>query len=233
MSNTLERTELMSLEKTESSDVLAVKVDGLNHDLDLSDVGSFSELMKKVELELVQKGRVVTHIVLNGEMLTEEQESLYAGFGIQDVATLEIQTEEPVKLALSSLNDTLDYLPELASSFEKTAKRIRSGDYAVGLEFLQESLGMLQSFNQLIDGIRQVLMIDFFQIKLENDEGDNFASLNARMSEIANDILVSAESEDWNELADLLEYELSPLLFRYMGAIPFVIDAVSNRKGEN
>ena len=177
--------------------------------------------------------RVVTHIILNGEILTEEQESLYAGFGIQDIATLEIQTEEPVKLALGSLNDTLDYLPELAASFENTAKRIRSGDYAAGLEFLQESLGMLQSFNQLIDGIRQVLMIDFFQIKLENDEGDHFASLNARMSEIANEILVSAEAEDWNELADLLEYELSPLLYRYLGAIPFVIDAVTNRKGEN
>jgi hypothetical protein len=233
MSNTLERTELMNLEKADNSDVLAVKVDGLNHDLDLSDVGSFSDLMKKVELELVQKDKVVTHVVLNGEMLTEEQESLYAGFGIQDVATLEIQTEEPVKLALSSLNDTLDYLPELAGSFENTAKRIRSGDYAAGLEFLQESLGMLQSFNQLIDGIRQVLMIDFFQVKLENDEGDNFASLNARMSEIANEILVSAEAEDWNELADLLEYELSPLLYRYMGAIPFVIDVVHNRKGDN
>lgn len=233
MSNTLERTELMSLEKTENSDVLAVKVDGLNHDLDLSDVGNFNDLLKKVELELVHKDRVVTHIVLNGEVLTEEQEDLYAGFGVQDIATLEIQTEEPVKLALASLKDTLDYLPELAGSFENTAKRIRSGDYAAGLEFLQESLRMLQSFNQLIDGIRQVLMIDFFQIKLENDEGDNFASLNSRMGEIANEILGSAESEDWNELADLLEYELSPLLYRYMGAIPFVIDAVSNRKGEN
>ena len=49
MSNTLERTELMSLEKADNSNVLAVNVDGLNHDLDLSDVGNFSDLMKKVE----------------------------------------------------------------------------------------------------------------------------------------------------------------------------------------
>ena len=216
-----------------NDNILAVSIDGLNHELDLSDVGNFSDLLRKVELELVSKDRVVTHIVLNGESLTEEQESLYAGFGIGDVATLEILTEEPVKLALTSLNDTLEYLPELAGTFERTAKTIRSGDYAVGLEYLQESLQMVQSFNMLIDGIRQVLMVDFFQIKLENDEGDNFATLNSRMSEIAKEILTSAESEDWTELADLLEYELSPLLYRYLGAIPFVIDAVNNREGKN
>ena len=233
MSNYVERTEIMSSVEERNDNILAVSIDGLNHELDLSDVGNFSDLLRKVELELVSKDRVVTHIVLNGESLTEEQESLYAGFGIGDVATLEILTEEPVKLALTSLNDTLEYLPELAGTFERTAKTIRSGDYAVGLEYLQESLQMVQSFNMLIDGIRQVLMVDFFQIKLENDEGDNFATLNSRMSEIAKEILTSAESEDWTELADLLEYELSPLLYRYLGAIPFVIDAVNNREGKN
>lgn len=233
MSKTLERTECMSSEKTDDKTIFNVKVDGLSHELDINDVGNFGDLMRKVELELVSKDRVVTHIVLNGEFLTEEQENLYAGFGLSDIATLEIQTEEPVELALTSLSDTLDYLPELAGTIEKTAKTIRSGDYAVGLENLQESLHMIQSFYMLIDGIRQVLMIDFFQIKLDNDEGDNFAILNSSMNEIAKEILKTAELEDWNELADLLEYELSPLLYRYMGAIPFVIDVVTNREGVN
>ena len=228
-----ERTNTMTEPANNTENTLSINVDGQTHDLDVSDVGNFKDLMRKIELELVPKERVVTHIVLNEEFLTEEQEELFAGFGLNDISSLDIRTEEPVQLALNSLNDTLDYLPELAGAFENISQTIRSGDYVKGLEMLQESLQLIQSFNKLINGIRQVLMIDFFQIELEDDEGGNFASLNTKLGDIANQILKSAETEDWSELADLLEYELSPLLYRYMAAIPFVIDEVHKDKKTN
>jgi hypothetical protein len=209
---------------------MSVVVDGVNHDLDVSDTATFAELIRKIELELVPKGRVITHIILNEEFLSEEQEELYAAFGLRDIASLEIGTEEPVKLAMTSLNDTLEYLPQLAGAFENISQKIRSGDYLRGLELLQENVQLVQSFNQLIDGIRQVLMIDLYQIQLDDDEGSSFAVLNNRLKEIAGEILKAAESENWSELADLLEYELSPLLYRYMGAIPFVIEAVNKTR---
>jgi len=212
---------------------MEITVDGHTHDLNISDVPNFKDLIRKIELELVPEDRVLTHIFLNGEFLTEEQEILYAGFGIDDIATLEVKTEEPVKLALTSLNDTLDYLPELAGSFEKTAEKIRSGDFAAGLEYLNESLALVQNFNQLIEGVRQVLMIDFFQIKLEDDEGENFAALSNHLNNIAKEILAAAQSQNWIELADLLEYELSPLLYRYLGAMPFIIEAVQKSEKSN
>jgi len=222
-----QRIQLMS-EPTHGG-ILKVMVDGATHDLSTIDIGNFRELIRKIELELVPKGHVLTHIYLNGEFLTSEQEELYADFGLQDIATLEIKTEEPVKLALASLNDTLEYLPELAGSFENAAKRLRRGDYHAGLALLDESLDLVQSFNMLIDGIRKVLMIDFFQIKLEEDEGENLAILNQRLDELANEILQAAKKENWSDLADLLEYELSPLLYRYMAVMPYIIEAVNNR----
>ena len=223
-----QRTPLMS-QPTEESNVINVKVDETTCKLDTNDVETFKELIRKVELELVPKGRVLTHIYLNGEFLTSEQEELYSGFGIQDITSLEIKTAEPIELALVSLNDTLEYLPELSGSFEKAAKFIRRGDYHAGLALLDESLDLVQSFNVLLDGIRKVLMIDFFQIKLDPDEGESIAILNQRLSELANEILEAAKSELWLELADLLEYELSPLLYRYLGAMPYIIEAINDR----
>lgn len=220
-------------ERTENTEnIKPIIVDGSGYDLDISDVGTFSELIRKVEIKLVPEGRVITHIILNGDPITEEQETLFAGFNLENVEKLEITTEEPVKLALKSLDDTLDYLPHLASSVESVAQKLRSGDYAAGLENLQESLELIKNFNLLIDGIRQVLMIDFHQIKLENDEGGNFASLNTRLSQVAAQILEATKNEDWSELADQLDYELSPLLYRYLGAIPFVIQEVHKSRDE-
>ena len=233
MNESLGRTDNMSTDEQMNENCMEITVDGHTHDLKVDDVSNFKDLMKKIELELVPQGKVLTHIYLNGEYLSEEQENLYESFGIEDITILDVKTEEPVKLALSSLNDTLDYLPELAGSFEKTAVKIRSGDYATGLEYLNESLGLIQNFNQLIDGIRQVLMVDFFQIKLEDDEGENFASLNNSLQNIAKEILTAAEAQNWTELADLLEYELSPLLYRYLGAMPFIIEAVNKTDKSN
>lgn len=223
---TNERTIEMNTEKQDKGKILEVMIDGIEHDIDINDVGNFKEMMRKIELELVPEGRVVTTIFLNDEALSEEQEELYAGFGLEDIASLRIATEEPVQLALRSLNDTIDYLPILADSFEKTAKQIRRGDLLKGMELLQESLELIQSFNLLIDGVRKVLMIDFYQIKLESDEGDNFANLNFKLKELADQILIAAQAEEWLDLADLLEYEFSPLLYRYLGAIPYLVEAV-------
>jgi hypothetical protein len=230
LKGTKERTIAMNVENPDQEKILVVMIDSIEHDLDISDVGNFGEMMRKIELELVPDGRVVTTVFLNDEALSEEQEELYAGFGLDDIASLRLTTEEPVQLALKSLNDTIDYLPVLADSFEKTAKQIRSGDLLKGMELLRESLELIQSFNLLIDGIRKVLMIDFYQIKLESDEGDNFANLNLRLKELADQILVAAQSEEWLDLADLLEYEFSPLLYRYLGAIPFLVEAVEGNK---
>jgi hypothetical protein len=223
-----QRTPSMS-QPTENSHVITIKVDDQNCELNASDIGTFQELIRKIELELVPKGRVLTHIFLNGEFLTSEQEELFSEFGVKDITSLEVKTAEPIELALTSLSDTLDYLPELAGSFEKAAKFIRRGDYHAGLALLDESLDLVQTFNMLLDGVRKVLMIDFFQIKLESDEGDNIAILNQRLGELANEILESAKKENWTELADLLEYELSPLLYRYLGAMPYVIEAINER----
>lgn len=207
--------------------VITVNDDELK--LDISDVANFRDLIHKIELDHIPKGHVLTHIYLNGEFLSAEQEELLGGFGLDNIATLEVKTAEPVELAITSLNDTLDYLPELAGMFEDAARQIRSGDYSAGLSLLEESLDLVQNFNQLLDSIRQILMIDFFKINLEDDEGKNFAELNSSLSELANQILQAGNSENWAELADLLEYELSPLLYRYMGAMPYVIKAVQNR----
>jgi methyl coenzyme M reductase subunit C-like uncharacterized protein (methanogenesis marker protein 7) len=223
LKETNERTETMNVENPDKEKILVVMIE---HDLDISDVGNFQEMMRKIELELVPDGRVVTTIFLNDEALSEEQEELYADFGLDDIASLRLTTEEPVQLALRSLNDTIEYLPILAESFENTAKQIRSGDLLKAMELLQESLELIQSFNLLIDGIRKVLMIDFYQIKLESDEGENFANLNIRLKELADEILNAAQTEEWHDLADLLEYEFSPLLYRYLGAIPFLVEAV-------
>ena len=216
-------------ETTKHNPEFTLTIDEKVCNINTSDVSNFKELIRKIELELVPEGRVLTHIYLNGEFLSQEQEELYAGFGLDNIASLDIRTAEPVELALTSLNDTIEYLPELAGAFENTAKRIRRGDYSTGLALLEESLGLVQNFNQLIDGIRKVLMIDFFKITLEDDEGKNFAELNNKLTEVANEILKAADTGNWTELADLLEYELSPLLYRYMGAIPYVIEAVHNQ----
>jgi hypothetical protein len=192
-----------------------------------SEPGDFKSLMEHLESEHVPPGRVVTVLRLNQEFLTEEQETAFGARPISDIETLEIETSPADDLAIETLMDYQDYLPKLSEQLERCAKEFRGGDSRKAFALFGSSVEFIAAFIEILDYIRKTFLIDYATIQC----GDKtMMALNLRMHELSAEILQSSEKTDWPHLADLLDYEMSPLLYEWMAEIPELIKIIEERR---
>ena len=123
--------------------------------------------------------------------------------------------------------DYQDYLPKISEQFEKCAKEFRGGDRQKAFRLFSSSVEFISAFLDILNNIRQIFLIDYAKIKC----GDKtMMDLNLRMHSLANEIFQASEGTDWTHLADLLDFELSPLLYEWMAEIPELIKEIEGKR---
>jgi hypothetical protein len=163
---------------------------------------------------------------LNDEFLTEEQEIAFGARPVSEVDSLELETSSADDLAVETLMDYQEYLPKLSEQFERSAKEFRGGDHRKAFALFGSSVEFIAAFIDILDHIRKAFYVDFSTIEC----GDKtLMDLNLRMHELSQEILEASEKADWSLLADLLDFELSPLLYEWMAEIPELIKAIETR----
>ena len=206
---------------------MRITIDGMEVILPGAAPVDFKSLMEHLEGQHIPPGRYVTVLKLNDEFISQEQEIAFGAHPVTEVETLEIQTSPADDLALEALMDYQDYLPKLSDQFERCAKEFRGGDQQKGFILFNSSIEFISMFINILDNIRKTFLIDYSTIKC----GDKtMMDLNLRMNELAKEILDASEKTDWTLLADLLDYELSPLLYEWMAEIPELMKVVQERK---
>jgi hypothetical protein len=204
-----------------------ITIDGIEVVLPGDAPSDFKSLMKFLEAEHVPPGRVVTVLRVNDEFLSGEQEIAFGARSLSDIETLEIETSPADDLAVEALMDFQDYLPRLSEQFERCAKEFRGGDQRKGFQLFSTSIEFISAFMDILDDIRKVFLIDYAKIRC----GDKtMMDLNLKMHALAKEILEASEKTDWSLLADLLDYELSPLLYEWMAEIPELIKGIEERR---
>ena len=210
---------------------MEIVVDGETREIDIEGIETVKDLIAYLELELVKPPRVIIRIVLNEEELDEAQEVGLGAFPVQDVVSLALVTADRGELAHEALRDAQEYLPILSSVLEQSAILIRQGNIRDGLKQASEALEIISAFGEVLDGIRGAFRLDFAEVAI--DDFNLLEKLN-QLGSNASDILKSVQDEDWTQFADLLEYELSPLLYEWMAVIPELVKLLpgSERAGE-
>lgn len=201
-------------------ELMEIIVDGESRELAITGITTFGELMGRIQAELVVYPSVITRVILNEEELDDAQEFGFGNFKIEDIASLILETEDTTTLAYQSLFDAQDYLPQVSAILENAAKLIREGNVQGGLLTASEALEVVSAFGQVLDSIRGAFQIDFTKVKV--DDIILLDKLNM-LNQHANDVLKATQDEDWTLFADLIEYELSPLLYEWMAVIPELV----------
>jgi hypothetical protein len=199
---------------------MEIIIDGEPRELALGEIATFGELMEFIQNEVVIFPNVVTRVILNEEELDEGQEIGFGKFSISEILSLALETDNTTTLAYDSLFDAQDYLPELSGILENAAKLIREGKIQAGLLNASQALEVVSAFGQVLDSIRGAFQIDFSKIRI--DEIILLDKLN-QLNQYANDVLKATQDENWTLFADLIEYELSPLLYEWMAVIPELV----------
>jgi hypothetical protein len=199
---------------------MQIFIDGIEQTIDSEGLNTFKDLIDYIDREVVKPPLVVTRVILNEEELDEGQEIGLGGFPITEVVSLALHTEDQTQLAYEALMDAQIYLPQLAEILEKAAKTIREGNINEGLQSASEALEFVSAFGDVLNGIRGAFQVDFSLVQIDDITLlDKLLDLNRN----AGAVLKAIQDEEWTLFADLIEYEISPLLFEWMAVIPELV----------
>lgn len=123
---------------------------------------------------------------------------------------------------LRELKASREDLSKLSQELEDISIRMQTGNEYEAMESLQECTRTLENIFGLLKNAQNFFNLNYAQIKVEKED---VASKIEEIKDILSEVVTAFENNDLVLLADLLEYELSPL----MSLFPEVIDSVLAR----
>lgn len=213
-------------------------------------VASFGDLVFFVEQQCLPAGEVLTVIALDGNELDEAEEQAAGARACSEIDRAEFFSAKPLDLAREGLEDAAELLPSLAEDLPVVAGAMRSGKLAEGLEMFSPCLEVLSWYVSLLSALDTLLgrqdaafapgtgeTRDADELSAEVDGADlsgpladeelrSFASIENLRQKLV-DIELAQERTDHLLLADLLEYELLPIVQIWAEESPLLLRRVS------
>ena len=170
---------------------------------------NLEEILMRVMSEHVQPGNVITAVKLNGTGYSEKNPHGAADVPLKDIKTLEIDTMSAEEMARHFFNNGGKHLDLLIRGAEKISELFRIADETEANEHYVEYLENLRLFVQMIAQGKEALHLNLSAIPFQKATVEDEVQ---KLSNVMDQMLKVQENEDWVMLADLLEYELIPLL---------------------
>jgi len=201
-----------------------ITINNETSNVDLSSVARLSDLIDKVAGELLEPREIITEVHVDGRMLGHDDLGQKEDCEISDCREISFVTlknpEEKVASLLERMGDYLDGFPD---GLGKVADQFRMGNPEEANKALLHALEGLSSFVELLSTVRLVANSDLADIK--SDTG-TLPEKEKNFLEITTSMAASQEERDWITVADLLEYELAPLMKDWSAMIPQIRNEV-------
>lgn len=217
-----------------------------------AELTTVGELVAFVEKERVPRGQVVTHIILDGENLDEGGEAQSASKPLAECEMVEFYSARVAEIIKEGLSDATQLLPSLAEDLPAIAAELRSGQVQNGIEMFGQCIEIISWYVNLISRVDEIhrqsdpsFRINPASVKSSDDHGmgsdltaltaeggtelRTFASFeNLRQKLI--DVEQAQANDDTLLLADLIEYEIAPIVGIWVEEVP-VFNAKVSREG--
>jgi len=166
--------------------------------------GTLSELIRNLEKKIAPE-RVIVSMTLDGETLDQIGEAAKASVPVDELESLEVSTREVGKLARSTLNSLLDYLPRMIGGVDECVEMLNGADEKDGHLILGSLIDGLQLVSSAWRGIAL-----FINIK-DRKPGEVMPDMR-EFADTLGYIVQAQENGDTVQICDLLEFELKPIL---------------------
>ncbi len=160
------------------------------------------QVFKDIEMDLKATNQVVCQYIINGEELSETDETGFHEMNLTEVKTLEYLSENINELLIDVLEGWLDAFPEMIGHTEKISSQIRFDGVQKSFKNIQV---LLENYEYLISSI----------ISIKNLVGNSAAAGLSMLFEAEektkvtlSEAITAIEKKDFVCLADIVEYEL-------------------------
>lgn len=162
-----------------------------------------SEVIGHYEKELAEAGQVVCQFSLNGMKLTEQDEARFADLSVHDIEELEVLFQSPENLLVGLLGGWLQKIPDLITDCDKISTQIRYKGIDGHMKLLVD---VIDDAQLLVDSLMSIdSLFSSFAIVSSQSWKDNENLMTAAVGQA----LSAFQSRDFNQLADILEYDIS------------------------
>lgn len=187
-------------------------IDGHQCQEQISDFSNLEELLTALMKNDKMAGRVITDVLINNENFSEIYPHQAEDMSCDNIETVEIRSVPVDKMALDISAELEKVAQIMANGANNCSRLFRESKDNEGLELLQDLLDVTRDFMSMLSHLKDRYLGGADETFINKTE--NFSNLISEMSEVL-------ENEDLILLADLLEFEFTPMCeeWRKYGAL--------------
>jgi hypothetical protein len=181
--------------------------------VDLSHLRNLEEALLELNDRYIPDGQQLFQVEVNGQFFTERypRESRYVTLG--EVSRLDLKTVSDEDLARSILSNAVQQVETLVQALEKSAALFRLAAEDEANHYFAQVLEALRWLVQTGEGACQVLAVDLGEVT--SPQIGDVSDFLQRFQDLLEEMLQVYEEEDYILLADLMEYELLPMVLQW------------------
>lgn len=195
---------------------MKVLINGTEKILNLSGAKNLSEVLDAVSKDQLQSDRLITEVQVNGKTFHLQEDEGASKVSCDEVESLAVTVRDSAEVIQQSVAETLAYIQDLTPLMLKTGEFYRLGRSQEANQLFSQCLDAVQRLFRSCMVIKTALGVVQIDLDLKNLlvlEGQGGAL------EIFQSMLEAQTHRDWILLADLLEYEATPLLKQWFGQL--------------
>jgi len=192
--------------------------------LEFETLGAVLEYLKK---EKFGDGDFVASLFLNGEDIPDNARDELIDKPVSEIECLEIVSENPVVLSIRTLGKMGELTESLIGMLEESADKFRTEDEKIANKHFVGCIAALQTFVEVIIKVKALNSLDYGEIEYNSEP---VSIKEDALMGIFNQLHDIQKSQDWVSMADVLEYELAPMIIDWGEIFPLIIKKIEQSR---
>ncbi len=203
--------------------LMIIKLNGEDVLWDPKDQAELGSLLEEFVSKRFFQDEFIAKIKINGEDIPEDVMLTMKTKPVADVQSIEINTDTFRAVSIRALDSMDEYVEGLVGLVEQSADKFRTDDETSANKNFINCVEGLQTFIGIIDKVKSINGLDFESMK----HNDGAVSVKEQeLLQVLNTLFAAQKSRDWITLADILEYELAPLIVEWKEILRAIANAL-------
>ncbi len=205
---------------------MIIKINDKGISFNAGSAAALGEVLENIAKNYFQEKEFITDISINGDAVPEEKREEMKERLVGDIALIEIKTENLPELSVRTLENMEEFLDGLAEAINESADKFRIDDETEANRHFVSCVDGLQIFINVVDKIRSLNGLDFKTIQCGSAP---VAEKEAALLKVFNTLHDTQKNKDWITLADVLEYELLPVISSWRTILPVLCETLKQK----
>lgn len=184
-----------------------------------SNCATLRQIIAELEADYSTKGEVICEICVNGLVLNESDEIMFAESTREEIYELSIQTNKPSDLITQALKSAIEMIPQIEAFALTTSDLMRAGDKAAASRKFDDTIGGCQAFVETLVHIRSAAA----GIGAPIANASQWSEAEREITKVIYQVSDAYTRSDVVLVSDLLEYELTGALHSWRSTVDAVM----------